>query len=211
MESGHRRYLMTRHPHFRALEYSCTSQYDRIQKFSTMSSLSSLSTSTLPSSYSIPAIYPAATLQTEELSTQTTQPLYLYITPSPDLSARPSYAVPSRFTLPPHPHGSVIEAITASDDFKVRRDRQPPLKDYRNWFKVYWDIIANPLATYSLSPGRSTLVVCDEGVWEINEDIDYCRFRGKEDHLEDGPWIYYDHYLSRNEDEEEEEEDIYFG
>ncbi|RPA78115.1 hypothetical protein BJ508DRAFT_329501 [Ascobolus immersus RN42] len=168
---------------------------------------------TLPAPHQIPSIYsqvePAT--QTEALSTQTTQPLYVYITPFPGPPARlsGSRAVPSRFALPPHPHNGVIDAINASGDHKPDRDRQPPLKDYCNWFKVYWDITAHPLATYLL--GRNTLVVCEEGVWEINEDIDYCRFRGKEDHLEDGPWIYYDHYLSRNEDEEDEEEDIFFG
>lgn len=106
----------------------------------------------------------------------------------------------------PHAHLGVLEQIKQKDASTLKRAESPELESYRQILEDYWGIIARPVATYTLK--RSCLVVCEEGVYELNESYEHCRYRGKDDVMEDGEWIYYDKYLESPDTPEPESSDL---
>jgi hypothetical protein len=103
----------------------------------------------------------------------------------------------STHVVPTHPHSAVVDQIVAREGRAIWRP-QASLSDHRGTLKSYWNINANPVASYVL--GSTTLVVCQEGVYQLDESGDYCRWRGRENQMESGPWEFSSYYYDKGSD-----------
>lgn len=90
------------------------------------------------------------------------------------------------------PHQTVLAQIKENDEGWVERipEEIVYLEGYKDTLLVYWRIEASVRAVYTLCSDRRTkLVLCDEGVFEMNEAEDHIRFRGRNDKMETGDWL----------------------
>ncbi|RPA78923.1 hypothetical protein BJ508DRAFT_378016 [Ascobolus immersus RN42] len=125
----------------------------------------------------------------------------MILSTTPTISSTLSSTTAYPLFLPTHTHRAVIEEVAASGGNLLWRP-QAPLGDHKASLRYNWDIHANPVTAYVLD-SESTLVVCDEGVYQIDSTGDYCRWRGTQDRIELGPWVYCSFFWENESDSDD--------
>ncbi|RPA80141.1 hypothetical protein BJ508DRAFT_347357 [Ascobolus immersus RN42] len=86
----------------------------------------------------------------------------------------------------PLPHQPLISQI-AEMAGNLRRHDYPFLVGTQDMIEDYWGLKVTPLAIYSWD--YSTVVLCREGVWQLEDQDEGIRYLGKDDELVFGPWV----------------------
>ncbi|RPA81366.1 hypothetical protein BJ508DRAFT_326491 [Ascobolus immersus RN42] len=101
--------------------------------------------------------------------------------------------------LPQHSHSVILDSL--AQEGPLRWEPSVPLAGLKDILESYWGIKATPIAGYTLED--SWLVLCKEGVWQMEDTQEYCRFRGALDKPEKGEWQYFSLYIDGPESDPE--------
>lgn len=99
----------------------------------------------------------------------------------------------------PLPHLTLLTKIQQRDGIVAIKDDPPLLLGFQDLLRSYWEINVEPLATYSL--GRTVLVLAIEGIWQLNEEQDRIRYRGRQGEMVNEGWV--NAVLDNSDDDEE--------
>ncbi|RPA71746.1 hypothetical protein BJ508DRAFT_419798 [Ascobolus immersus RN42] len=101
------------------------------------------------------------------------------------------------------PHGGVIAALASSASCQVIL-MGPNYTDYlASFIKEFFELDLRPLRSYLL--GDNPVLVAEEGVYELDEIQEMCRFRGCGDKVVDGEWMEF------VEGDSDSDDDVYSG
>ncbi|RPA72196.1 hypothetical protein BJ508DRAFT_335273 [Ascobolus immersus RN42] len=84
------------------------------------------------------------------------------------------------------PHLALLEKIER-DEGPVSRDEMPLLLLFKDILDSSWGLDTKPLATYAL--GSSRLILCEDGIWELNDARDHIRYLGHDNIWEPTGWL----------------------
>ncbi|RPA81337.1 hypothetical protein BJ508DRAFT_346125 [Ascobolus immersus RN42] len=90
------------------------------------------------------------------------------------------------------PHLAILAEIEAAEGTQALREEPASLEGWREIMEAYWGLVTVPLAQYAF--GRSELILCEDGIYEVDEHEDYIRYwGGDEEGLERNEWIFAQH------------------
>ncbi|RPA78397.1 hypothetical protein BJ508DRAFT_309327 [Ascobolus immersus RN42] len=102
----------------------------------------------------------------------------------------------------------VLIALIEEKDGPVTKMVSPMLDLWEDILRGFWDLEKKPLAIYC-TQYHNRLIVCEDGVYEVDETREYIRFRGSNEILEEHEWILTDPVDSDDENKRVEEYDPY--